>query len=158
MPKSMKLAFTCHLLGALLLSVFGLVYLFRPEFMPYHADAVALGWSEVEPSFQVLILALMRVVGGAWLAAAMAIVILLFFPFRRGEKWACWAIIIVGMCASVPSLYATVYVTQNTPATAPWAVASVGILLFIVGFALSLGASKNKESVRNEIASDVSRQ
>lgn len=148
MSKLMKLAFTCHLLAALLLSIFGLVYLFRPEFMPYHAVAVSQSWVDVEPSFQVLILALMRVVGGAWLATAMAIVILLFFPFRRGDKWARWAIFAVGMCASVSSLYATIYVTTNTPATAPWAAASVGLLLLFVGLVLSLGASDNSDSLR----------
>ena len=155
MTTSMKLAFACHLLAALLLTVFGLTYLFRPEFMPYHAAAVARQWSDVEPSFQVLILALMRVVGGAWLATAIAIFILLLVPFRRGNVWGRWAILAVGMCTLVPSLYATVYVTQNTPATAPWLAVLAGMLLLILGFGLSLADPSGKVQAERRIAGDV---
>lgn len=59
MSKLMKIAFGCHLVAALLLLIFGLVYLFRPEFMPYHAVALDREWSTVERPYQVLILALM---------------------------------------------------------------------------------------------------
>jgi hypothetical protein len=56
MSRRMKIAFGCHLLATLILATFGLIYLFRPEFMPYHAVAVGMPWAEVSPSFQVLIL------------------------------------------------------------------------------------------------------
>ncbi|NJL45230.1 MAG: hypothetical protein HC922_04710 [Leptolyngbyaceae cyanobacterium SM2_3_12] len=102
-----RLAFGCHLVAALLLSLFGFVYLFRPEFMPYHAVALSRDWDAVERPVQILILALMRVVGGAWLATALAVMILLLIPFRQGAPWARWAIPAAGLVAAVPSLYAT---------------------------------------------------
>ena len=58
MSKLMKITFGCHLVTALLLLVFGLVYLFRPEFMPYHAVALDREWSAVERPYQVFTLSL----------------------------------------------------------------------------------------------------
>lgn len=67
MSIRMKLAFSCYFLSGVLLVGFGLVYMFRAEFMPYHAVAVGMSWAEVPPQFQVLILALMKGVGAhAW--------------------------------------------------------------------------------------------
>ena len=58
MSRLMKVAFGCYLVAALLLLVFGLVYLFRPEFMPYHAVALDKEWSAVERPYQVFTLSL----------------------------------------------------------------------------------------------------
>lgn len=135
----MKIAFGCYLLVFLGLGILGLVYLFRSEFLPYHAEAVAREWEDVEQPFQVLILALMRVVGGAWVATALAAVVLLFVPFRQGARWARWAIPAVGLVALVPALYATLYVGQQTPASPPWILTLIGIVLLVVGFSLSGG-------------------
>jgi hypothetical protein len=44
MNKRMKIAFSCHLLAILGLAIIGLIYLFRTEFMPYHAVAVGRNW------------------------------------------------------------------------------------------------------------------
>ena len=144
MSRHMRIAFGCHFTAALLLGIFGLVYLFRSEFMPYHAVAVAREWRAVEHPFQILILALMRAVGGAWLATSLAIFILLFVPFRQGARWAQWAIPSVGLVAAVPTLYTTIYVGQNTPATPPWIAVVVGILLMVVGLILSVEMSMIK--------------
>ena len=53
--------------------------------MPYHSEALGSSWSDVEPKTQVLILALMRVAGGGFLATGLAISILLIIPFRAGD-------------------------------------------------------------------------
>jgi hypothetical protein len=148
MPKSMKVAFTCYATAVALLSAFGLTYLFRPEFMPYHADAVAREWASVEGSFQVLILALMRVAGGGWLAAAIAIAVLLLVPFRQGYRWALWCIPAVGLVVSLPTLYATFYVRHYTPGKPPWAAALAGIALLLMGFASSLLAVRDETAPR----------
>lgn len=137
-----RAAFYCYLLGCLPLLAFGLVYLFRAEFMPYHAIAVEQSWNEVEPAFQVLVLALMRVAGGGWVATATAIALLLFIPYRQGQGWTRWAIPAVGLPASLASLYATVSVTLNTPASPPWQAAALGVGLLAIGFLLSVVVSK----------------
>jgi hypothetical protein len=48
---------------ALLSILFALIYLTRNQFMPYHAEALSLSWSELAEEMQVLILALMRAAG-----------------------------------------------------------------------------------------------
>ena len=138
MSGRLKVAFLCYLLALSLLTIFGLIYLFRSEFMPYHAVAVGQSWSELDPSFQILILALMRAVGGGLLATACAIGILLFKPFRQGIRWTYWAIPVIGLIASFSSLYATIYVARNTPASPPWIAAALGALVLVIGFILSL--------------------
>lgn len=137
MSGRLKVAFLCYLLTLPLLIIFGLIYLFRPEFMPYHAVAVGQRWSEIDPAFQILILALMRVAGGGFLATACAIGILLFKPFRQGIRWTYWAIPVIGLISSLSSLYATVYVAWHTPASPPWIAAALGTLLVVIGFVLS---------------------
>ncbi len=144
MNTYMRITLGCYLLAALLLGSFGIIYLFRPEFMPYHAEAIGKGWSAVEPSFQVLILALMRVVGGACLSTTLAMVIMLFTAFREGARWAYWTIPTIGLMASIPALYATIYVKQNTPATPPWMVVGAGILVLMIGIGLSVRTKTGK--------------
>ncbi|MCP4150192.1 MAG: hypothetical protein GY757_20765, partial [bacterium] len=107
MHLKLKIAFTCHCLTVLLLFVFGLVYLLQAQFMPYHADAVGKQWGELAPAFQVLFLALMKVVAGAWLAGASAMALLLLIPFRKGERWSYYSVPIIGFLVSGSSLYAT---------------------------------------------------
>ena len=115
-----KIAFWCYAAAMLILAVFGIVYLFRPEFMPYHSVAVGMPWTAVDPSFQVLILALMRAVGGACLSLAVVQFVLLLVPFRQGAAWASWTIAVAGLVMCAGSLYAMMLVTLNTPATPPW--------------------------------------
>jgi len=138
MSTKMKMAFGCHLAFGIALAVFGLVYLFRSEFMPYHAQAVGMKWDTVTPPFRVLILALMRTTGGAWLATAFAIYSLLCVPFRQGERWARWAIPAVGLVVALSSLYVTLIVKLNTPASPPWPAAALGALMLVIGLLLSL--------------------
>ncbi|MBE9060376.1 hypothetical protein [cf. Phormidesmis sp. LEGE 11477] len=101
--------------------------------MPYHAVAVGQNWAEVAPEYKILILALMKVAGGGWLATAFATAALLFIPFRKGMRWSYWALPAVGLPAALTSLYATIYVTQNTPASPPWIAAAVGTILLVSG-------------------------
>jgi len=138
MSTRMKIAFWCYLLGSLIATTFGIVYLVRPEFMPYHSVAVGMPWAAVEPSFQVLILALMRAVGAACLALAILQWTLLLIPFRQGAAWATWAIASSGLVMCAGSLYAMMLVRLNTPATPPWIGPAVGAALLVVGLMLSL--------------------
>ena len=142
MNTKMRIAFGCHLLATLLMAAFGLTYVVMGEFMPYHAVAVGVAWSEVALPFQVLILALMRAAGGAGLAVVVLELFLLFVPFRLGAMWARWAIPTGGLVISFGALYAMVYVSLNTQATPPLIAPVAGILLFVAGLALSLGQPK----------------
>jgi hypothetical protein len=134
----MRIAFWCYLLATLTATAFGVVYLVKPEFMPYHSVAVGMPWAAVAPSFQVLILALMRAVGGACLAFAVLQLTLLLIPFRQGAAWATWAIAVSGLVMCAGTLYAMMLVAQNTPATPPWIAPTAGAVLLVVALVLSL--------------------
>lgn len=138
MSTRMRIAFWCYLFGTLIVTAFGMVYLVKPDFMPYHSVAVGMPWTAVAPSFQVLILALMRAVGAACLAFAILQWTLLLIPFRQGAAWATWAIAVSGLVMSAGSLYAMMLVAQHTPATPPWIALVAGALLLVVGLVLSL--------------------
>jgi hypothetical protein len=138
MSTRMRIAFWCYLLATLTATAFGVVYLVKPEFMPYHSVAVGMPWAAVAPSFQVLILALMRAVGGACLAFAVLQLTLLLIPFRQGAAWATWAIAVSGLVMCAGTLYAMMLVAQNTPATPPWIAPTAGAVLLVVALVLSL--------------------
>ncbi len=138
MTKRLTWAFWCHLTTLSLLAAFSLIYLLRPEFMPYHASAVGMNWEDVPPAFQTLILGLMKATGGGWLATAVAMAVILFKPFKRGELWARWAVPFIGLTTAVPLLYLTLTIALRTSATTPWLAALIGVLLQISGLILSL--------------------
>ena len=131
-------AAVCYFLTALIAFAYCFIYITRSEFMPYHKDAIELSWSELDKKLQVLILALMRAVGGGWLAAGISIIFLLIFPFREGETWSLYAIPIIGLAASFMSLYATLFVKRNTQANPPVNLVVAVIILLVLGFTLSL--------------------
>ena len=100
--------------------VLGAIYLFRPTFMPYHADALGKEWAQLDAATQALIKALMEVAGGGWLALGTLTLLLVAFPIRRGERWARWALPAASLLLYVPTLLATLSVLQQTPASPPW--------------------------------------
>jgi hypothetical protein len=104
--------------------------------MPYHAAALGTAWAALEPAEQTLILALMRVAGGGWVAVGIALAVLVAVPFRQGQAWAVWLLPLLGMVFYLPNLSATVRVTLDTPATAPWYGNLAGIVGLLAGYAL----------------------
>lgn len=80
-----RVAMTGYIISAIPLALFGATYLTRSEFMPYHAVAIGQSWGEVAPAIQVLLLAMMRGLGGTFLALAVAVVAIALKPFREGQ-------------------------------------------------------------------------
>ena len=146
MDRRLNLSFVCDVLAIVALAVFGLIYFFRSEFMPYHAQAAGRTWPELEPGLRWLILAYLKFIGGGWLAVSLAIGIMLFIPFRRGEAWARLAIPLVGLIAGGSTLYGTLLVKFNTSASLPWLPLALGVALMIVGFILSIGQGSRQPS------------
>lgn len=56
----------------LIIAVFALTYATRSQFMPYHAAAIERPWHTLDAPLQLLLLALVRLVGWGWLAIASA--------------------------------------------------------------------------------------
>lgn len=123
---------------ALVLIIFGLIYLIKNQFMPYHSRAIGLSWSDLEENMQVLIIALMRAAGGGFLATGLAMLILLIIPWRAGDIWSMYAIPAISLCISLGTLYATLLVKTRTPGTPPVILSFIALVLTIIGFIFSI--------------------
>lgn len=124
---------------ALVSLVLGSIYLFRGRFMPYHADALGLAWPEVGSELQVLLVALMQVAGAGWLTLALALLLLLVWPFRSGYRWARLGIPALIILFYGPTLIATISVTLHTPAAPPWYGNVAALASALVGVAVDFG-------------------
>ncbi len=128
----------CDGLVALLGLAFAFAYLFRPEFMSYHSVAVHEIWADVDPGYQILIIALMRVSGGGFLAISVAIIMLLYQFHKQDKVWPVTAIFFIGQSILIPTLYATLLVKNHTGANPPWIAAAAAIGLLLIGWILAL--------------------
>ena len=138
-----KLALFCFSFNAIGFFLFGLIYTFSGEFLPFHSDAVGRAWVSLSEPEQTLYLGMMRTEGAGFLAAATAIGILLFIPFRRREIWSFWAIALIGIVEHIPSMIGAYNTTQSTPASSPWQLNLLGVVLLLIGLYLAL-KSKSK--------------
>ena len=124
-------------LAAMLGILFGIRYLRTGQFMPYHAVVCGKSWSDLEPGVQTIILGMLRIVGGGFVAYGLALLWLLV-PLSRGEPWAAWAILTVGAAALVPTLYVTVALRKFEPkAKTPVVPAALAVALLLAGVAAS---------------------
>ena len=139
-----KLAFACYAINAIGLFIFGLIYTFSSEFLPFHSDAIQEKWGSLNIASQTLYLGMMRTEGAGMLASSIAIAILLFIPFRRKELWSFWAMSIIGVTEHIPSLIGAYNTTTLTPANSPWQLNLIGIFLLLLGLFGALNMSGNK--------------
>lgn len=136
MTKARYAAAALYLIVAAVSAVMGSIYLTSDTFMPYHAQALQMNWSEVEPALQTLLLALMRVAAAGWLAIAIVTAALVAVPYRHGARWARLTLPIMLLVFYIPTLWATVLVTMHTPAAAPWYGNLAAVVSVVIGVAL----------------------
>jgi hypothetical protein len=141
----MKIAFGGYFAAIAGLGAWGLVFLLRSEFMPYHAVAVGMPWSEVPPPFQVLILTLYKLAGGAWVVIALSLFLLLFGPFRQGVPWARRAIPALILVQGAGVMHAMAYITRNSSATPPWTFTVAVMVLAVVAFVIAGGKARGDD-------------
>jgi hypothetical protein len=121
--------------AAILLFIFGFIYLLKSSFMPYHHEAVNTNWNEIEPSFRILILALMRAASGGFITMAIAITFLQYqFQKNPSTGWIPNLILVLGTVFMFCSLYAIILVSLNTPGRPPIFADMAGEVLIIIGF------------------------
>ena len=134
----MKVALFCYGFNAIGLFLFGLIYTFSPEFLPFHSDAISKSWEDLTPSYQVLYLGMMRTEGAGFMSSGIAIAFLLAIPFRRKEVWCFWAMATIGFVEHIPSMIGAINTSQMTPASSPWQLNLLGMILLVIGLVLSL--------------------
>jgi hypothetical protein len=138
MSTRAKIAFWCYVSAMVGPGVWGAMFLLRSDFMPYHAAAVDMPWSEVPGPFQILIMALLKLAGGGWITVALAEFVLLLVPFRQGARWALWAVPSLALVHFAGVCNAMAHVTLHTTATPPWGATIGSVVLVLVGAALSI--------------------
>lgn len=153
MPTKMKIAFFCYGFNVVGLFLFGLIYTFNSEFLPFHSDAIQTLWESLSQASQVLYLGMMKTEGAGFLSSALAIAILLYIPFRRREIWSYWAMAAIGIVEHVPGLIGAYNTSQATPASSPWQLSLLGIVLLITGLILAINSQGNVPN-RGQILAD----
>jgi hypothetical protein len=133
------LALISYALAFLIVVAFSTAYLKRSDFMPYHGIAIDRRWSEVEPRMQVLLLALIKVAGSAWLALALAGIFLLCLLFsRNGELTQLIVFQLFCLIAVTPPVAVAAYVRKKTNAPTPVRSGSLVVLLTLFGFTFAV--------------------
>ena len=127
------ISLSCFIIVMLIGLLFAGMYLFRKEFMPYHSAAVGKSWSELDLEIRVLIIALMRVVGGGWLASSVAMGSFLYLLFLKGIEFSALALCLTGLAVAIPTLIATLIVRTRTNARPPAGAAILAIVLLLAG-------------------------
>lgn len=124
---------SCYALIAIIFVAFGIVYLTRSEFMPYHQVALQREWEKIEKELQTLILALMRVTGGCFLGTGVTIILLIFAYLKSQILIILWIIPVLASLTSLGAVYATVLVKTRTPGNPPIKLSLLSIVLIILG-------------------------
>jgi len=133
MDKKLKIASIMLYVVAGVAILFGFLYSFSPTLMPYHERALGMTHEQLQPEVAALFLTLMRVIGASFLSIGVALVLLVKGPFRKGDRWASWIILFMGLICLVPLLF----ITLNVGLYSPWWVVAILIILEIVALILS---------------------
>jgi hypothetical protein len=111
---------------------FGLLYSFCPTLLPYHERALGMTHAQLQPKVAGLFLTMMRVIGVSFLSIGVALALLIAGPFRKGDRWAWWIILFMGLICLVPLLF----ITLNVGLFSPWWVVGICIILEIVALVI----------------------
>jgi hypothetical protein len=137
-----KISFTCYLLLAVLVTGMAGFYVFTPRILPYHEEVLGVTWEQLQPGYQLIFLSFFKIAGALCLASVLALLFLLFIPFRRGEAWARWAIPIFQLPSLAALNYVPINIALTTTAHPPLAIFFVGDALLVAGFLFSLDIGK----------------
>jgi hypothetical protein len=117
--------------------MFGMAYFFSNEFMPYHRDAVQLDWEDVNKNTQVLILALMKIVGIASISVCILSTYLLLNLFKYDDG-AIYILPLSLLNVSIVTFWVMSKVNKETGAKPPRKIVVISSILCISGFCFSL--------------------
>ena len=100
----LNLALAAVLSVALAGILFGVRYMRRDAFLPYHAAVAGKSWAELDPGVQAVILGMLKIIGGGFVTLGVTL-LWLCFSLHEGVRWAPWAILTISAAALGPMLY-----------------------------------------------------
>lgn len=133
------LALVSYALAFMIIVAFSVVYLKRSDFLPYHGIAIARPWDEVDSRMQLLIMALIKVAGWAWLAVAFAGFVLLYLLFSRNAEFSLLIIFqVFCLIAVTPPIAVAIHIHKKTDAPTPIRSGTLVVFLTLLGFTFAL--------------------
>jgi hypothetical protein len=118
--------------------VFGVRYMRRDAFLPYHAAVAGKSWPELDPGVQVVILGMLRIIGGGFVTLGVTL-LWLYFALHEGARWAPWAILTISAAALGPMLYVAIKFRSFRPdAQTPVRPTLAMMVLIVLGVGLSI--------------------
>jgi hypothetical protein len=134
----LNLALAAVVLVALAGIVFGVRYMRREAFLPYHAAVAGQSWTEIDAGLQVVIRGMLKIIGGGFVTFGVTL-LWLSFALYEGARWAPWAILTISAAALGPMLYVAMRFRAFRPeAQTPVRPTLAMIVLIVVGFGLSI--------------------
>ena len=134
----LNLALAAVLLVAFGAILFGVRYMRREAYLPYHAAVAGKSFSELDPGIQVIILGMLKIIGGGFATLGVAL-LWLCFALHEGARWAPWAILTISAVALGPMLYVAITLRTFRPdAQTPVRPTLAMMVLILVGVGLSL--------------------
>jgi hypothetical protein len=149
MSTKTKVAFGLYLLCVLVIAYHGVLYVTLSTPMPYHFQAfagVGVDWDSLQPYLQRAILGNLHARGHVSLVTALSAVILLFMPFRQGQRWSRWAIPAICLTGLLPAVVKSFQVAAQTGASTPRGPGVLLLAILFLAFLLSGDVGKPKES------------
>jgi hypothetical protein len=141
-----RLGYTCLILIVIVGLVIGIHYLVSPEITSYHKQVIGVSWEDLAPGTQTLLIILMKGTGLAALVTAVSLSIIIAIPLRRGESWARWAVLAIGLILLVPMLGGALYLAITKEASTPWWLDALAIVVLVVGVLLVGGPRQRKNA------------
>lgn len=127
----------CYVAAFAIVLAFALAYLTRRRFMPYHRAAADQSWDSLSPRLRLLLLALMRALGAAWLACVAGGALLLNEWVLTRPGFAALALLqAYCLLAFGPQIAIAAGLRRATGARTPVAAAAAALVLSLLGFAL----------------------
>lgn len=145
MNLNQRISFGLFLVIAMLMIATGMTYLTAPTLMPYHLDAIQSSWNELSVGMQTMSINFMKSVSAGFLSSGLAVLVLLFLPFRKGERWAAYAIsALVFTQVGIISLR-TYDVAVNTAASPPLLPLILVLVVTTISFALAIFSHQSRK-------------
>ena len=106
--------------------------MFKPSFMPYHAQIVHLNWGDIPATEQILVRALMIATGGVTIAVGLILGMFIVRFQKVREQWISNYVMISGILASLLITIAPLFVVFKSDSVPPLYFPAIIIALFIL--------------------------
>ena len=134
----LNLALAAVLLVALGAILFGVRYMRRDAYLPYHATVAGRSFADLDPGVKIIILGMLKIIGSGFVTLGLALM-WLCFALHGGAGWAPWAMLSVSAVALGPMLYVAVQLRAFRPeAQTPVRPTLAMMVLIVAGVGLSL--------------------